>query len=146
MGQRYEYGSADEDDVLVIQGKEYQMQPVGLRAMRKMLNTARDAKKAQVENATDEDRANQGEKAVEEAVDLIVSAVRPHERERLREHLEESVPLPLLLDISRDVMRGFTNLEVQTDLDPTLPPPSSDGSSPTGLPSTGPAHSTGLTL
>ena len=129
---RYEFGRAiDEGDVLVLQGIEYHMQPVGMRAMRSML-----AKREMIEAA---ERGGGTPEQIDTLVDLVVAAVVPGERDRLREHIEDSVDTALLAQVSSAIMRGMA------DMDPTQPTSSSNGSSPTGATSTDGAAPTAST-
>ena len=117
---RYSFGEAiSDDDILEIQGVEYQMQPVGMRAMRKLLDSR---------NQANGDRSEREQ--LDAAIDLILNAVRPDERERLREHIEESVPPNIVAEIVATLAGGMA------DLDPTLLASLSAGSPPTGPSST----------
>ena len=120
---RYVFGKAvDEGDVLELQGVEYHMQPIGMRAMRAMLD-----KRQMIEAA---ERGGGTPEQVDALIDLVVAAVVPDERDRLREHVEDSVDTALLAQVATAVMRGMS------DLDPTQPMSSSNGSLPTGATST----------
>lgn len=119
---RYTFGEAlDEDDILVIQGKEYRMMPIGMRAMRKMLRT----RKALVDRrASGEGEGEVTEENLDMALDILLEAVRADERDRLKEHIDESVPPALLAKIAGQIV------SVMSDLDPTQPESSSPGQSP----------------
>ena len=118
---KYTFGQAiDDDDVLDIQGVEYPMMPVGMRAMRRLL-TLREKVNP---NRTVEDGITEAD--LDLMLDVVINCVRPEYRERLTEHIEESVPPDLLSQIATAVMRSFS------DLDPTQPESSSGGSLPTG--------------
>lgn len=125
---RYEFGKGlDDPDVLVIQGVEYEMQPLGMRVMRSVLA------KRQLLVAQTADPARQAEASnelIELMQELIVSAVAPAKREQLREQIEESVPVTLIAQIAGHLLGSFS------DLNPTQPGSSSNGSSPTGQSST----------
>lgn len=109
-----------EDDVLEIQGIEYRMMPIGMRAMRRLL----DLQKKVNPDRSDDDPITEEE--LDMSIEMVLNVVRPEERDRLRDHIEESVPPSLLVKIVMAVMSSFT------DLDPTQPGSSSDGSQPTG--------------
>lgn len=114
-----------EDDILEIQGIEYPMVPVGMRAMRRLLD---------LQAKIDVERPDDAPLTMEDldvALGIVVSAVRKDHQEKLREHIEESVPPNLLVGIATAVMGSFS------DLDPTQPESSSGGSQPTGSNSTG---------
>jgi hypothetical protein len=122
---RFTYGAPiDEDDVLDIQGIEYPMMPTGMRAMRRLLNMKKNVNP----NRTEDDEIT--EEDLDLMLDIVIGIVRPEHRERLREHIEESVSPALLSEIATAIMRSFS------DLDPTQPESSSDGSTPTGPDST----------
>ena len=127
---RYSFGEAlDEDDVLVVQGIEYPMQPIGMRAMRKMLGAARElAAHTNGDGKIDEEVI--GSETIDAAIELIVSSVRPEARDKLREHIDETVGPQLIAQISAALTAGMS------DLDPTQQTPSSVGSLPTGSTST----------
>jgi hypothetical protein len=112
-----------DDDVLEVQGVEYRMNPIGMRAMRKLLTLQK-----QVESRGEGQPI--GEEELDLALELVLGSVRPDERERFREHIEDSVSPPLLIQIATAVMSSFS------DLDPTVPESSSGGSSQTGSAST----------
>lgn len=121
---RYKFGEPiSDDDVLDVQGVQYPMVPVGMRAMRRMLT---------LQKTVGDDRKDGEivEGDLDIALDIVVNAVRPEVREAFREHIEDSVPPALLIQIATAVMRSFS------DLDPTPPESSSNGSSPTGPAST----------
>ena len=127
---RYVFGKAiDEGDVMELQGVGYHLQPIGMRAMRVMLT------KRQMIEAAERGEGGTPEQ-VDTLIDLVVAAVIPDERERLREQIEESVDVALLAQVSGALMRGMS------DLDPTQPTSSSNGSSPTGATSTDGAEPT----
>ena len=112
------------DDVLVVQGIEYPMMPIGMRAMRRLLTL-----QSKVDPNRPEDQAlTEGE--LDLALDIVVNAVRPEVREKFKEHIEDSVTPPLLIQIATAVMGSFS------DLDPTQPESSSGGSSQIGSDST----------
>lgn len=112
-----------DDEVMVLQGVEYHLQPVGMRMMRKMFANRAALEEAEKGSATVEQ--------VDMLIDVVADAVVPAERDRLREHIDESVDAPLLAEVATAVLRGFA------DVDPTQPTSSSDGSSGTGPTSTG---------
>jgi hypothetical protein len=118
---RYSFGEpVSDDDILEVQGIEYPMMPVGMRAMRRMLTLQSKINPNRGEDepiTTDE---------LDLAMDIVISAVRTDMRDKFKEHIEESVPPNLLIQIATAVMGSFS------DLDPTQPVSSSDGSSPTG--------------
>ena len=121
MARHYSFGEPiSEDDVLEVQGVQYPMMPVGMRAMRRLL---------MLKDTVLRDRA-EGEAVTEEELDLaleiVTGSVRPEVRESFKEHIEESVPPSLLIQIATAVMGAFS------DLDPTQPELSSGGSSQTG--------------
>lgn len=122
---RHEFGEPiSEDDILVVQGVEYPMVPIGMRAMKRMLTIQREIT---------QDRADDApltEKDLDLAVDIVTSSVRPEFREKLVEHVDESVPPDMLINMAHAVMSGFS------DLDPTVPESSSGGSLQTGPDST----------
>lgn len=109
-----------DDDVLEIQGIEYRMMPIGMRAMRRLLDLQ---KKVNPDRSEDDPIT---EEELDMSIEMVLNVVRPEERDRLRDHIEESVPPSLLVQIVMAVMSSFT------DLDPTQPGSSSDGSQPTG--------------
>ena len=119
---RYEFGDGpiDEDDVLVINGVEYPMMPVGMRAMRRMLNLRKQVNP----NRTEDDEVTEAD--LDLMIDIVVGVVRPEYRDAVTEQIEESVSPPMLSQIATAVMRSFS------DVDPTQPESSSGGSLPTG--------------
>jgi hypothetical protein len=131
---KYSFGEAPSaDDVLEVQGVEYPMIPLGMRAMRRML-----VLQQQVANGRKpDDPVTDAE--LDLALDIVVSAVRPDHRDRFREHIDESVPPSLLIQIAAAVMGSFA------DVDPTQPESSSGGSLQTGSGSTDGAPATELT-
>lgn len=116
-----------DEDVLVIQGVEYPMMPVGMRAMRRLLDLKQRAASLNIENP--EEAELTGEE-LDISIDIVAAAVRPEFRDKLKEHIEESIPPQLLTQIATVVMQGFS------DVDPTQPELSSGGSSATGSSST----------
>jgi hypothetical protein len=122
---RYEFGDApSDDDLLVVQGVEYPMVPLGMRAMRRMLS---------LQDSILKDRKPDdpvSEEEIDLAIDIVVAAVRQDHRATFREHLDESVPPNLVIQIASAVMSSFS------DMDPTQPESSSGGSQPTGSAST----------
>jgi hypothetical protein len=113
-----------EDDVLEIQGIEYPMMPVGMRAMRRMLNL-----RSQVNpNRTEDDEITEAD--LDLMLGIVIGVVRPEHRDKLAEHIEDSVSPNMLSQIATAVMRSFS------DVDPTQPESSSGGSLPTGSDST----------
>lgn len=134
---RMTFGTAvDDDDILEVQGIEYHMQPVGMRAMRKLLDQRIALQQAQRATTTNGDgeptTADLGvaREQFDASVELILSAVRPDDRERLRAHIDESVGPQLIAQMVVALTSGLT------DLDPTQRPSLSDGSSATGSTST----------
>jgi hypothetical protein len=122
---RHVFGEpVSEDDVLVVQGIEYPMMPIGMRAMRRLL-TMRQQLSA---NRKEDDPVTEAE--IDLALDIVVNSVRPECRDKFRDHIEDSVPPDLLVRIASAVMESFS------DLDPTRPESSSGGSSQTGPDST----------
>lgn len=122
-----------EDDVLVVQGVEYPMMPIGMRAMRRMLTM-----KNQVDpNRSEEDGITEAD--LDLMLDIVTGVVRPEHRQALADHIEESVPPDMLSQIATAVMRSFS------DMDPTEPESSSGGSLPTGSDSTAGAPAAALT-
>jgi hypothetical protein len=121
---RYTFGeSIEEGDILEIQGVQYHMIPLGMRAMRKMMAIRSLVAPNGNDEALAEDRINAG-------IDMIVDSVVKEEREALREHIEDRVPPNLLVQISMAIAQAMS------DLDPTLLPSSLNGSSAAGSPST----------
>ena len=122
---RYEFGPPiSDEDVLVVQGIEYKMMPVGMRAMRRLLTM----KDKMLRDRTEDQALTEEE--LDLALDIVINSVRPDERDRFREHIEESVSPQLLVQIATAVMAAFS------DVDPTQPESSSGGSSQTGPDST----------
>lgn len=122
---RYTFGEPlSEDDVLIVQGVEYPMMPVGMRAMRRMLvlRSKVDPNRPENDHLTEAD--------LDMALDIVTHSVRPEVRDKFKEHIEESVPPDLLVQIATAVMSAFS------DLDPTQPESSSGGSLSTGPAST----------
>lgn len=130
---RLTYGDPlDGDDVLVIQGEEYIMQPLGMGAMRELLRRRVQATKAL--GSSDTEEVVEAQVALADLmVETIVSSVRADQRERLRDHLLDRVPMRMLGEIAAGVMGTAASVP---GLDPTQLAPSSAGSSPTGAPST----------
>lgn len=131
---RYSFGEPiSDDDVLVVQGVEYPMMPVGMRAMRRMLTLQKtvDPNRVEGEGVT--------EAELDLALEIVVGCVRSDARDKFKEHIEESVPPNLLIEIATAVMGSFS------DVDPTQPESSSGGSSPTGPVSTDGAPVVALT-
>jgi hypothetical protein len=121
---RYTFGEAtDEDDVLVVQGIEYPMQPLGMRAMKRLLNLKNQL-------PTDADAGNIKADQLDMATDIVVASVRKDVQDALREHIEDRVGPALLTQIAKAVMSSMS------DLDPTQPASSSDGSPPVDAGST----------
>lgn len=122
---RHSFGEpVTEDDILEVQGVDYPMMPIGMRAMRRLLTLQAEVSKGRADDAP------VTEKDLDLAIDIALSAVRPDVREQFKEHIEESVPPDLLIGIAQQVMGSFS------DLDPTQPELSSGGSSKTGTDST----------
>ena len=117
---RHTFGEPlSDDDVLEIQGVDYPMNPLGMRAMRRMLDMQKDlAKRGDTDDLREED--------IELAMSIVVESVRADSREALRKHLDDTVGPGLLMQIATAVMRSFS------DVDPTQPASSSTGSTPTG--------------
>ena len=122
---KHSFGAPLEEDILEIQGKEYRLQPFGMRAFKQSMDRA-----AEVTKARTEDGAERTSTTFALSTDLILSSVHEDDREALAAHLEDSVPPHLLSQIAAAIMRGLT------DLDPTQPTSSSDGSFETGAGST----------
>lgn len=133
----YNFGNVDEPDTLTIQGKTYTLQGLGLRAMRKML-MERAAISIDMESQDPRKSAEAQGKMFDLLLDTICSVVIADQRDGLREHLNESVSPKILNDIAKVILR--------TDLDPTQPGSSSDGSSGTSATSTDGAVLEVLTL
>lgn len=122
---KYTFGEPiSDDDLLVVQGVEYPMIPMGMRAMRRLLVQQRQAAAAR----------KPGEPITEAeldlALDIVVNSVRADHREAFKAHIDESVPPNLLVQIASAVMGALS------DVDPTQQASSSDGSTPTGPDST----------
>ena len=93
---RYKFGEAIEDgDILELQGVEYHLVPLGMRAMRKMLTLR--------ENTTSSDPEAQALAQIEAGIDFVTNSVIPEEREALREPIEDRVS-PQLLAAMADVL------------------------------------------
>lgn len=122
---KYSFGAPTDQDVLEIQGVEYRLQPFGMRAFRESLDRSREVDK--IKSLEGSERT---ESTYALSVDVIVNAVHPDQREQIQQHLEDSVSPFLVSQIAAAIMRGLT------DVDPTLPTSSSDGSSETGPDST----------
>jgi hypothetical protein len=121
---RYVFGKAiSDDDVMLVQGVEYHMQPIGMRALRSMLS------KREMLQAAEANGQPRGEQ-LDSLMEIIVASVVPAERDRLHEQLEETGDIALITEMSTVLLRG------QADMDPTQPTSSSAGSSPTGATST----------
>jgi len=115
---RYEFGAADpEDDVLVLQGIEYPMQPAGWKAQKALLGVVKQQSDDPVEQ-------------VEAAIDLILAAVVPESREALRQHIEDRVDPGTIVQMVTRLQR------TQVDVDPTLLASLPAGSLPNGSGST----------
>lgn len=118
---KFSFGAPADNDILVIQGVEYPLQPFGMRAFRESLERA---KQAQAIRELDGEERTQSTYNL--SVDLIANAVHPDHRDRVLQHIEDSVGPGLVSQIAAAIMSGLT------DVDPTLPTSSSDGSSETG--------------
>ena len=117
---RHTFGDPlDDEDVLVVQGVEYPMNPVGMRAMRKLLTASQNVDK---ERAADQVT----EQDLDLALEIVIGSVRPEVRDKFRQHIEDSVPPNLVVQIATAVMRSFS------DMDPTQPESPSGGSPLTG--------------
>ena len=117
---RHTFGDPlDDEDVLVVQGIEYPMNPVGMRAMRKLLTASQNVDK---ERAADQVT----EQDLDLALEIVIGSVRPEVRDKFRQHIEDSVPPNLVVQIATAVMRSFS------DMDPTQPESPSGGSPLTG--------------
>jgi hypothetical protein len=126
---RYTFGEAlDEEDILELQGVEYTMQPIGMKAMRGMLKHL---------NSSDVDKDTEGR--LDAAIDLLTASIVPEQRDKFREQIDNSVGPKLLTDMALKIMGQ------QTDVDPTLLASSSAGSEPTGSSSTAGAEPEALT-
>ncbi len=118
---KHSFGNPVEDDILEIQGIEYRLQPFGMRAFKESMERSKEVGKiAAMEGA------ERTESTYALSVDLIVNAVHPDDRERVAQHLDDSVSPILVSQIAAAIMRGLS------DVDPTQPTSSSDGSSETG--------------
>ena len=133
---KHSFGAPVEEDILEIQGVEYRLQPFGMRAFKESLERSKEADKIR----NNENVAERTQSTYELSVDLIVNAVHPDEREKIAKHIEDSVPPTLVSTIAAAIMRGLT------DVDPTRPTSSSDGSSETGPDSMDGASDAELTL
>ena len=122
---KHSFGAPVEDDILEIQGIEYRLQPFGMRAFKGSLERSKDAERIRTLEG-----AERTESTYALSVDLIINAVHPDDQERVAQHIEDSVPPVLVSQIAAAIMRGLT------DVDPTQPTSSSDGSSETGDDST----------
>lgn len=122
---KHTFGTPVEDDILEVQGIEYRLQPFGMRAFKGSLERSKEADKIR-----DMEGTQRTESTYALSVDLIVNAVHPDDKERIAQHLEDSVSPILVSQIAAAIMRGLT------DVDPTQPTSSSDGSSETGQSST----------
>ena len=124
MATRHNFGAPlSDDDVLVVQGIEYPMVPVGMRAMRKLLTAARAQQNRKEDEPITEDDLDM-------ALEIVLGSVRPDVRDKFSQHIEDSVPPNLVVQIATAVMQSFS------DLDPTQAPSSSVGSEQTGPDST----------
>jgi hypothetical protein len=108
-----------EDDILEVQGVDYPMNPIGMRAMRKLLTLQKHV-------AARKDDEPVGEEELDLAMEIVIGSVRPEYREKFRDHIDDSVPPGLLIQIASAVMGAFS------DVDPTQPESSSGGSTTTG--------------
>jgi hypothetical protein len=122
---KHSFGAPLEGDILEIQGVEYRLQPFGMRAFKESMERSKEAEK--IRNLEGAERT---ESTYALSVDLIVNAVHPDDQERVAQHIEDSVPPILVSQIAAAIMRGLT------DVDPTRPTSSSDGSSEIGDDST----------
>lgn len=122
---KHSFGTPVEDDILEIQGVEYRLQPFGMRAFKSSLERSKEANRIR-----DLEGSERTESTYNLSVDLIVNAVHPDDQERVAQHIEDSVPPILVSQIAAAIMRGLT------DVDPTQPTSSSDGSSEIGDDST----------
>jgi len=121
MTKKHTFGEPLDEDILVLQGVEYHLQPFGMEAFRATLE-----RQEEVSKIRELDGNARTMKTYELSVDLIVNAVVPDDREAISHHLDRSVPPELVSEIAGAIMRGMT------DVDPTRPTSSSDGSSETG--------------
>jgi hypothetical protein len=122
---KHSFGAPLEDDILEIQGQEYRLQPFGMRAFKESMERSKEAEKLR-----DMEGAERTQSTYDLSVDLIVNSVHPDDRERIAKHIDDSVPPTLVSQIAGAIMRGLT------DVDPTQPTSSSDGSSEIGPDST----------
>jgi hypothetical protein len=122
---KHSFGAPVEDDILEIQGVEYRLQPFGMRAFKESLERSKEA-----DRLRSLEGAERTQGTYDLSVDLIVNAVHPDDREKIAKHIDRSVPPILVSQIAAAIMRGLT------DVDPTQPTSSSDGSSETGPDST----------
>jgi hypothetical protein len=114
---RYQFGEVEDDDVLIIQGREYKMQPIGMAVTRRMLGVLKMG----------DDNA---EGRTEATIDYVLANVVPEQRDELRQHIDDSVGAKLLAQIVTGLVGS------QADVDPTQPPSPSTGSTATGRGST----------
>ena len=119
---KHTFGEPLDDDILVIQGVEYPLQPFGMKAFRESLERSKQVEKIR-ETQEGVDRT---QSTYDLSVDLIANAVKPEYKDKVLEHIERSIGPGLLSEIAAAIMRGLT------DVDPTQPTSSSDGSSETG--------------
>ncbi len=124
-----------EQDTLEIQGIEYRLQPFGMKAFRESMKRAQEAEKLREMEGADRTGAT-----YDLSIDLILNAVHPDDRDQLAVHIDDSVSPVLVSQIAAAIMRGLT------DVDPTQPTSSSDGSTETGPDSTDGASDVGSTL
>jgi len=123
--KKHTFGVPIEQDILEIQGKEYRLEPFGMRSFRYAMEQSAEA--AKISEMEGIDRTNS---TYNLSVDLIIRSVHSDDQDRVRQHIEDSVPPVLVSQIAAAIMRGLT------DVDPTQPTSSSDGSSTTGDDST----------
>lgn len=131
---KHKYGSPVENDILELQGVEYVLQPYGMGAFRQSMTRADDA-----QGLKDLEGRDKSLKAFDLSVDVVVNAVAEDQRDEIRAHIERSVPPSMLMRIASDIMQGIS------DVDPTQPESSSDGSSVIGDDSTAGASDAALT-
>lgn len=124
-----------EQDTLEIQGIEYRLQPFGMKAFRESMKRAQEAEKLREMEGADRTGAT-----YDLSIDLILNAVHPDDRDQLAVHIDDSVSPVLVSQIAAAIMRGLT------DVDPTQPTSSSDGSTETGPDSTDGASDAESTL
>lgn len=122
---KYSFGAPADNDILEIQGVEYPLQPFGMRAFREALERSRQV--AEIQGMEGSERTSS---TYALSIDLIANAVQPEYKEQVLKHIDDSVTPGLVSTIAAAIMRGLT------DVDPTLPTSSSDGSSETGQGST----------